>query len=99
MGLYFCPNCLNLKVRVVRKEELGRLSKYKIKKAIKENNIDSLGLPFPLNWASYKRLARYRSCKIIYCSENMLVRSLYIYREGLEGSLTPNKSEPCPKYK
>jgi len=99
MGLYFCPNCQNLKMRNVRKEELGGLSKYKVKKAIKENNVESLGLPFSLNLAAYKRLIMHGSCNIIYCSEHMLSRSLYIYRDGLEGSLTPNKSTPCPKYK
>jgi hypothetical protein len=99
MGLYFCPNCQNLKIRTVRAKELGGHSKYKAKKAIKEGNTDSLGLSFPLNWAVYKRLVKQGSCKIIYCSEHMLSRNFYIYREGLEGSLTPDKSTPCPKYK
>lgn len=99
MGLYFCPNCRNLKIRVVKEKELGSLTKYKVKKAIKENNVESLGLPFPLNWAAYKRLTKQGNCKIIYCSEHMLGRNIYIYREGLEGSLTPNKNTPCLKYK
>jgi len=99
MGLYFCPNCQNLKVKTVRVEELKGLSKYKIERAIKESNVDSLGFSFPLNKAVYKRLIKEGSCEIIFCAERMLERSLYLYREGIEGSLTPNKSDPCPKYK
>jgi len=99
MGLYFCPNCQNLKTRIIRKRDLGGLSKYKVKKAIKENNVESLGLSFPLNLAAHKRLTKYGSCNIIYCNEHILARNLYIYRDGLEGSLTPNKNAPCPKYR
>lgn len=99
MGLYFCPNCQNLKIRVLTKKELSAFSKYTVKKAIKEGDIDSLGLSFPLNVAAHKKITKYGSCKIIYCSQRMLGRNLYMYREGIEGSLTPNKSDPCPKYK
>src|SRR4030042_1486141 len=97
MGLYFCPNCQNLKIRTVKRRDLKGLSKYKIIRAIKENNVDSLGLSFPINIAVYKRLVRAGKCEIIYCGESMLGRSLYIYRDGLEGSLTPDKNTPCPK--
>jgi len=99
MGLYFCPNCHNLKIRTITQKELGGLSRYKIKTALQKGDSDSLGFSFPLNLAAYKRLSRQNSCTIIYCGARMLPRSLYIYREGLEGSLTPNKNEPCPKYK
>lgn len=99
MGLYFCPNCQNLKIRTLKIRDLKGHSKYKIMRAIKESNVDSLGLPFPINVPVYKRLTRVGSCEIIYCGESMLERSLYIYRDGLEGSLTPDKSKPCPKYK
>ena len=99
MESYFCTNCQNLKIRTVKKQQLNGLSKYKIKKAIKENNVDSLGPSFPLNLTVYKRLTKDGMCKVIYCSEHILGRSLYIYRDGLEGSLTPNKNAPCPKYK
>jgi hypothetical protein len=99
MGLYFCPNCRNLKIRTLKRRDLKGLSKYKIMKAIKESDTDSLGLPFPISIAVYKRLSRIGHCEIIYCDKNMLSRVLYIYRDGLEGSLTPNKHEPCPKYR
>ncbi len=99
MGLYFCPNCHNLKTRTLKRKDIRRFSKYKILKAIKENNIDSLGLSFPINKAVYRRLTRNGSCEIIYCSEGTLGRNLYIYHEGIEGGLTPNKNRPCPKYK
>src|SRR4030042_608604 len=52
MGLYFCPNCQNLKIRTVKRRDLKGLSKYKIIRAIKENNVDSLGLSFPLTMFS-----------------------------------------------
>ncbi len=99
MGLYFCPNCRNLKIRELRKKDLGGLSKYLVTKAIRENKLGSLGLSFLLNLAAFKRLTKRGSCKIIYCSEGLLDRRLYIYRENLEGSLTPDKNTPCPKYK
>lgn len=98
MGLYFCPNCQNLKIRTLNRENLKGLSKYKIMRAIKEDNVDSLGLSFPINKAVYKRLNRVGNCEIIYCGKSMLGRSLYIYHKGIEGSLTPNKNAPCPKY-
>jgi len=99
MGLYFCPNCQNLKIRTVKNKDLKGFSKYKIIKAIKENNVASLGLSFPINIAVYKRLVKAGYCEIIYCDQDRLSRSLYIYRDGLEGSLTPNKHVPCPKYR
>lgn len=98
MGLYFCPNCKNLKIRLVKKKELKGFSRYKLKKATKGNNAEVLGLSFPFNFSIYKRLIRNGSCSIIYCSQDMLGRRAYIYREGLEGSLTPDKNKPCPKY-
>lgn len=99
MGLWFCPNCRNLKIREIGRKDLGGLSKYMVTKAIKEDRLDSLGLSFPLNLAVHKRLTKRGVCKIIYCSEGMLPRRLYIYRENLEGSLTLDKNTPCPKYK
>ena len=99
MGLYFCPNCRNLKIRVVQKKDLRGLSKYKVNKALRNNDEDALGLSFPLNLATHKRLTKYGMCKIIYCSEDMLSRRLYIYREKLEGSLTPDKTTPCSKFR
>ncbi len=100
MGLYFCSNCQNFKVRTVKGKELGDRSKYKILKAIKENNTTALGLPFPINKAVYRRLTKKKGgkCTIIYCSEQMLERNLYLHNEYREGSLTYNKIEKCPKY-
>lgn len=99
MGGYFCTSCVNLKLKLITKETLGDISKYKIRKAIKEKNIEFLGFEFPFNLTVYNRLRRHGECEIIYCSENLLNRDLYIYRDLLENCLTPDKNSPCSKYK
>jgi hypothetical protein len=78
MPVYSCRNCWNLKTRVVTGTEIKRISKYKLNKALEERDPDSLGLMFPFNLTVYKRVLKYGKCPILYCSERMFNRDLYI---------------------
>lgn len=96
---YSCRNCQNLKTKVITKSEITKISKYKIEKALKVRDPDSLDLMFPFNLTVYKRVMKDGSCPILYCSERMFNRELYIARENLDvGSVYPFKNKPCPKY-
>lgn len=100
MAVYSCQNCQNLKQKVVTKSDIGRASKYKIEKALKARDPDSLGLMFPFNLTVYKRVLKDEKCPILYCSERMFNRDLYIYRDNLDlDEVIPNKRVPCLKYK
>ena len=100
MLTYSCRNCLNLKTKIVTRADLKKSSKYKIETALKKHDSDSLDLIFPFNLTVYKRLLKDGKCRILYCSERMFNRDLYIYRENFDlGSVIPNKKAPCPKYK
>lgn len=59
MRKYFCKNCFNFKNRMIKEKHLCGISKYKIQKAIKNQNIPSLGFSFPFNMTAYKRVRRY----------------------------------------
>ena len=72
MSEYFCKNCFNFKTRTITSEHLPAMSKYKIKKAIKEHDVPSFGLEFPFNLTVYKRVTKYGECKMFYCTENRL---------------------------
>ena len=96
MPEYFCKNCFNFKTRTITSEHLPDISKYKIKKAIKEQNVPSFGLEFPFNLTVYKRVTKQGECKIFYCTENRLKRDLYIDR-GNATEISCGKA-PCPKY-
>lgn len=97
MPEYFCKNCLNLKTRLIRKKHLGGISKYKIQKAIKEQNIPLLDFAFPFNMTVYKRVMRHGECGIFYCTQHLLKRDLYIDR-GNAAEISCGRA-PCPKYK
>ena len=97
MAKYSCINCTNLKTRVVMTEDIGRLTRGDVDGAIRKNDIESLKLKFPLNFTLYKRLRRHKECTIVYCAERMLNRSLYIYRNNIEK--TVSMASPCPRYK
>lgn len=100
MAVYSCKNCSNLKSRIVTKENLSCINKEKIRSALNVHDPDSLGLEFPFNMTVYKRVLKDGECPILYCSERMFNRDLYIYRENLDiGSIYPRKGRPCPKYK
>jgi hypothetical protein len=100
MAVYSCRNCSNLKTRVITKESLKGFKREKIRQALDIRDTESLGLDFPFNLTVYKRINKDGECKIIYCSEHMLNRDLYIYRENLDlYSLSQDKNKPCIKYK
>lgn len=97
---YSCQNCVNLKTRIITKSNFKNLNKKKIHRALDIHDTDSLGLAFPFNLTVYKRINKDGECKIIFCSQYMFIRSLYIYRDNLDlHSLSQNKNKPCPKYK
>lgn len=97
MPKYFCKNCFNFKTRLIKKKHVGGISKYKILKAIKKQNIPLLGFAFPFNRTVYKRVMKYGECGIFYCTQNLLKRDLYIDR-GNVAEISCGKV-PCPKYK
>jgi len=97
MAAYFCKNCSNLKSRRVTKENLSRIKKDKILSALNVRDPDSLGLDFPFNMTVYKRVLKYGGCPILYCSERMLKRDLYIDRGNV--AWISCGTTPCPKYK
>ena len=100
MPVYSCSNCSNLKNRVITKEHISAIKGDKISRALKEHNPDSLGLDFPFNMTVYKRVLKDGECPIIYCSQRMFNRDLYIHRENLDiSSVYPSQDKPCPKYK
>jgi len=87
-------------MRTILRTDLGHFTKKKIEDALSRHDTESLGLDFPFNLTTYKRLMKYGECKIIYCSDNMLARDLYIYRKNSDGqNLVYNKNKPCAKYK
>lgn len=96
MPEYFCKNCSNLKTRLIQKEDLGKFSRYKIRKAISQQDVASLGCTFPFNRTAYRRVMRYGKCGIIYCAKDLLARDLYIDRGNAAG-ISCGK-EPCPQY-
>lgn len=97
MPVYFCKNCYHFKTRTITKDHLPDISKYKLKKALKEQNTPSLGIGFPFNLTVYKRVAKLGECKIFYCTEHLLKRELYIDR-GNDTGVSCGR-EPCPKYR
>ena len=97
MPKYFCKNCFNFKTRLIKKKHVGGISKYKILKAIKKQNIPLLGFAFPFNRTVYKRVMKYGECGIFYCTQNLLKRDLYIDR-GNVAEISCGKV-PCPKYR
>jgi len=56
MVKYSCKNCINLKTRLIVREDMRGISKIEIQYAIKKHDPESLGLPFPFNLTVYKRL-------------------------------------------
>jgi len=100
MPVYSCKNCSNLKSRIVTKENLSCIKKDKIRSALNVRDPDSLGLDFPFNMTVYKRVLKEGECPIIYCSERMFNRDLYILRDNMDlDEIAPNKKAPCFKYK
>lgn len=100
MSVYSCQNCCNLKTRVITKGSLKSLKREKIKRALGAIDTESLGLDFPFNLTAYKRITKYGECKIIYCSEHMFGRDLYIYRDNFDlDSVSRDKNKPCSRYK
>ena len=100
MPVYSCQNCSNLKSRIVTEENLSHIKKDKIRSALDVRDPDSLGLDFPFNLTVYKRVLKDGECKVIYCSERMLNRDLYIFRDNIDiDSMNPHKDKPCSRYK
>jgi len=100
MPVYSCKNCSNLKSRIVTKENLSCIKKDKIRSALNVRDPDSLGLDFPFNMTVYKRVLKDGECPIIYCSERMFNRDLYILRDNMDmDEVIPDKKKPCIKYK
>jgi len=100
MPFYSCKNCSNLKSRIVTKENLSHIKKDKIRSALNVRDPDSLGMDFPFNMTVYKRVLKDGECPIIYCSERMFNRDLYIRRESMDlDEVAPNKKAPCSRYK
>ena len=96
---YSCVNCSNLKEKTITREDLKQFSKYKILKAIRQHNLLALGIQFPMNVNVYKRLRWQRICEIVYCSENLLRRDLYIRRDNFDPKkIYPCAGKPCPRY-
>jgi hypothetical protein len=100
MAVYSCKNCSNLKSRIVTKGNLSRIKKDRIRSALNVHDPDSLGLDFPFNMTVYKRVLKDGECPILFCSERMFNRDLYIYRNNLAlRGIYPHKNSPCTKYK
>ena len=100
MTVYSCKNCSNLKSRIVTKENLSHIKKDRIRSALNVHDSDSLGLDFPFNTTVYNRILKHGECPIIYCSERMFNRDLYIHRESMDlDKVIPDKRKPCLKYK
>ena len=100
MTVYSCKNCSNLKSRIVTKENLKHIKKDKIRSALNVRDPDLLGLDFPFNMTVYKRILKNGECPIIYCSERMFNRDLYIHRDSMDlDECAPNKKVPCSRYK
>ena len=100
MVVYSCRNCSNSKIRIITKESLKSLKREKIRKALDARDTESLGLAFPFNLTADKRVKKYGECKIIYCSEHMFSRDLYIFREHMDlDNLAQRENKPCPRYK
>lgn len=100
MTVYSCKNCSNLKSRIVTKENLSHIKKDKIRSALNVRDPDSLGMDFPFNVTVYKRVLKDDDCPILYCSERMFNRDLYIHRDNLNlEEVSPNKKAPCLKYR
>ena len=97
MTVYSCKNCSNLKSRIVTKENLSHIKKDKIRSALNVHDPDSLGLDFPFNMTVYKRVLKNGECPILYCSERMLKRDLYIDRDNV--AWISCGTAPCSKYK
>lgn len=97
MSEYFCKNCYNFKTRTIKIGHLPNISKYKIKKFIKDQDVPLLGLEFPFNLTVYKRLLKDGECRIFYCIQNLLKRDLYIDRGNAKEISCGIK--PCSKYK
>ena len=97
MPEYFCKNCYNFKTRLITRQHMGNISRYRINKAIKNQNIPSLDLAFPFNLTAYKRVTKYGECKIFYCTEHLLGRELYVDRGNFDKIACG--AGPCPKYK
>jgi len=96
---YTCKNCINLKERLIKKQDIAKIDAKTIQKAIKTHTTESLILTFPINLPAYNRVRKNGRCKIIYCSADMLNRALYIYRDNVDiGTVVP-EVVPCPKYK
>ncbi|MFA4889518.1 MAG: hypothetical protein WC628_08120 [Candidatus Omnitrophota bacterium] len=100
MTVYSCKNCSNLKSRIVTKENLSHIKKDRIYSVLNRDDPDSLGLDFPFNMTVYNRILKDGDCPILYCSERMFNRVLYIHRDNLGlDEVSPNKKAPCLKYK
>ena len=100
MTVYSCRNCRNLKTRIITKSSFANLKRDKIRSALGKHDPDLLGLDFPFNLTVYKRVLKDGECKIIYCSEHLFNRDLYIYRDNMNlNEIIPNKRALCPKYK
>lgn len=97
MERYDCINCLNLKTRVVKARDVRNLTPEDIRESAKKQDSELPRLGFPFNFTAYKRLKRYKECAIVYCSEHMLQRDLYIFRKNIKN--TVSLEFPCPKYK
>ena len=97
MPKYFCKNCYNFKTRLINRNHLSGISNYKILKAIKEQNILSLGFAFPFNMTVYKRIRRHGECGIFYCAKELLKRELCIDR-GDAANISCGVA-PCSEYK
>ena len=96
MRQFTCTNCTNFKTRIVTGGNLGKLPKAKVRSAIRNHDLESLALSFPLNFSAYKKVKRDGECKILFCSQDMLKRDLYIDRDNA-GSIRP-EIRPCPRY-
>lgn len=96
---YVCKNCLNLKEKLIKKQDIDKIDRKTIREAIETHTTESLALTFPINLPAYNRIKKSGYCRIIYCSADMLNRALYIYRNNFNiDSIALDKKRPCPKW-
>lgn len=96
MKKYSCQNCINLKTRTVTKADITDINRRTLQRAIKQYDLEALGLSFPINFTIFKRINKLGECDILYCSENLHRRTVYINRNNFE-TIAP-EIKPCPKY-
>jgi len=93
-----CLRCINLKCRVVTKDNLKNISKRAFQKAIKEQDYQGLNLSFPLTNGLYRKINKLGECRIVYCRAGLFRRKAYEYKDSFENGSVIKKGKICRQY-